>query len=80
MKLHSLASQHQKLRWLIAQANSLGAEQLELRAHWARYICVLSSGFLENALKEVYASYARSCSSPGVADYVESEVEQRAES
>jgi hypothetical protein len=74
MKSPSLASQHQKLSWLIAQASALAAEQLELQAHWARYICVLASGFLENALKEVYSEYARSCSSAGVADFVESKL------
>ncbi|SRR6266436_4188588 len=74
MKLHMLSTQHQRLCWLISEANNFGAEQLELRAHWARYLCVLSSGFLENALREVYAHYARSCSSRTVADYVESKL------
>lgn len=71
MKLQSLSRQYQQLLWLINQANKFDADQLEIQAHWARYICVLSSGFLENALKEVYASYARSTSNPGVANYVE---------
>jgi hypothetical protein len=76
MKLKHLSSQHQRLSWLITQANGLPAEQIELRAHWARYICVLSSGFLENSLKEVYAYYARSCSAPAVGDYVEAQLER----
>jgi hypothetical protein len=77
MKLGNLTSQHQRLSWLIAQANGLPAEQIELRAHWARYICVLSSGFfLENSLKEVYSCYARSCSAPAVGDYVEAQLER----
>lgn len=49
---------------------------MELRAHWARYICVLASGFLENSLKEVYSCYARSCSAPAVGDYVEAQLER----
>jgi RiboL-PSP-HEPN len=72
MKLQVLSSQIQRLHWLISQANELNADQLELRAHWARYICVLSAGFLENAHIDVYSQYARSCSTPAVADYVES--------
>ena len=44
---------------------------MELQAHWARYLCVLSAGFLENALADVYSSYARSCANPSVANYVE---------
>lgn len=65
-------SQLQRLRWLISQANELNADQLELRAHWARYICVLSAGFLENALPDVYSQYSRACSTPAIGDYVES--------
>src|SRR5215212_6283862 len=71
MRSHFLSSQLQRLHWLIAQANKLEVDQLELRAHWARYICVLSSGFLENALTDVYSQYARTCATPVIADYVE---------
>lgn len=72
MKLQALSSQYQRLRWLLGEAGAFGANQIELRAHWARYLCVLSAGFIENALKEIYSKYARSCSNPAVADYVES--------
>lgn len=72
MKLRSLSSQHQRLCWLISQASQFKNDQIELQAHWARYICILASGFLENALTEVYSHYARSCANPEVADYVES--------
>jgi len=70
MRSQSLSSQLQRLRWLISQANELNAGQLELQAHWARYICVLSAGFLENALTDVYSQYARACSTPAIADYI----------
>jgi predicted nucleic-acid-binding protein len=33
---------------------------------------VLSSGFLENALRDVFSRYARACSNPEVADFVDS--------
>lgn len=75
MKLNGLSSQHQRIVWLIGQANELPLDQLELRSHWARYICVLSSGFLENALREIYSRYARSCSTPAVANYVEARLD-----
>lgn len=74
MKSQPLITQYQKLNWLIQQANALDADQIELRAHWARYICVLSSGFLENALKEVFSRYARSCSNVSVSNFVESQL------
>jgi hypothetical protein len=72
MKSQSLTSQLQIIKWLIAEAGKLDASQNELRAHWARYICVLSSGFLENAVKDIYSRYARGCSPPAIGDYVSS--------
>ena len=38
-------------------------------AHWAKYICVLSAGFLENALQEVYSVFVKSASSEPVQNY-----------
>lgn len=74
MKSQILISQHQKLSWLIDQANTLDANQVELRAHWARYICVLSSGFLENALRDVFSRYAKACSNSSVSNFVETQL------
>ena len=69
--MNSLSSQHQRLIWLISEADKFEADKIELRAHWARYLCVLASGYLENALKEIYGRYARSRSDPAIANYVE---------
>lgn len=70
MKVRSLESQHRRLIWLLEQAASFDNSQLELQAHWARYLCVLSAGFLENALTEVYSEYAKACASVNVANFV----------
>lgn len=72
MKSQPLSSQYQRLTWLITQASQLGGDQFELQAHWARYVCVLASGFLENALIEVYSKYAKACSNLEVSNYVQS--------
>lgn len=72
MKSQALSSQHQRLVSLIAQAAQLRGDQSELQAHWARYVCVLVSGFLENALIEIYSKYAKSCSNIAVGNYVQS--------
>lgn len=71
MNSHALSSQHQRLTWLITQAGKFSG-QFELQAHWARYICVLASGFLENALIDIYSQYAKCCSNPTIANYVQS--------
>ena len=43
----------------------------ELLAHWAKYICILVSGFLEVALREILGQYVDAqCSDPNVANFV----------
>jgi hypothetical protein len=46
----------------------------ELRAHFARYLCVLVAGFLETSVRRFYSRYARNSASPAVANYVESQL------
>lgn len=67
----TLASQKQRLDWLFLEASRLPYDQTELQAHWARYLCVLVAGFLENALSDVYSRYAKASSNPYVSNYVE---------
>ena len=71
MRSRTLSSQHQRLKWLLGQAKQFNSDQFELQAHWARYLCVLAAGFIENALADVYSAYARSSSSPSISNYVE---------
>lgn len=40
-----------------------------MRSHWAKYLCVLSAGFLENAITEIYGDFVRGAASKPVADY-----------
>ena len=66
--MHS--SQRQKLAWLLDQAKQFNNSD-ELQAHWARYLCVFTAGFIENALANVCSAYARSIASPEISNYVE---------
>lgn len=45
--------------------------ELEVQAHWAKYSCVLISGFIEQAIKEIFLEYASTAASPQVRKYVE---------
>jgi hypothetical protein len=74
MKSASLARQLQRLNWLIDNSLRASGDQLELHAHWRRYLCVLVAGFLENAIGEIYSEYARRAASEPVAKYVASAV------
>ncbi len=44
----------------------------ELLAHWAKYLCVLTSGFIENSLRMILTRYAADKASSEVSNFVES--------
>jgi hypothetical protein len=41
-----------------------------IRSHWARYLCVLVSGFLEVAVASLFDDFTDGCSAPQVTHYV----------
>lgn len=46
----------------------------ELLAHWAKYLCVLTSGLIENSLRIILTRYVADKASPQVANFVESKI------
>ncbi len=48
-----------------------GIDDPYLQAHFARYLCVLLSGYLEYAVYEIFSDYARRTAHKRVAGYVE---------
>jgi hypothetical protein len=69
MNNREVARQHQRLESLIKNTLKASNDDLNLQAHWARYLCILVAGFLENALKEIYSEYIKSKASKPIADY-----------
>ena len=63
----------QRLDYLFSQVEAFG-DNPELLSHWARYLCVLVSGFLESSIQAIYAKYAKGKSAPYVANYVDSKL------
>ena len=47
----------------------------EVLSHWAKYLCVLTSGFIENSLRLVLYEYARTHADKTVASYVSARLE-----
>jgi hypothetical protein len=43
--------------------------EIEIISHWAKYLCVLSAGFLENSLTEIYVDFSSRAASPHVANF-----------
>lgn len=50
------------------------SEDPELQSHWAKYLCILVSGFLETSVREIYSQYAKNKAAPFVANYVEGQL------
>lgn len=42
----------------------------ELMSHWARYLCVLVYGLIEISVREIISDYAKSRSTPEIANFV----------
>lgn len=59
-----------RLNATIERAPGAGAEA-EVQADFAKYLCVLVSGFLESAITAMLVAYAKSRSGPEVASFVE---------
>lgn len=68
MKNVEVGRQLQRLKALINKALA-ETPDLELRSHWARYFCVVTSGVLENAIFELFSEYVTRTASPSVAGY-----------
>lgn len=76
MKNQELSRQLQRLNSLIEKTIGASAGDIELQAHWAKYLCVLCAGFLENSLTEIYTEYAGTSSNRAVAGYVARQLER----
>ena len=60
-----LTKQYKKIQNLILKAKEFEPDD-ELRSHLAKYICVLSSGFIENAIYQVFSDIAQKNCQPSV--------------
>jgi len=74
MQNRQITIQLQTLQSLIRRTNEACAGNLELQAEWARYLCVLSAGLLENAIKEFYLDFAKRKVARPLASYVSSTI------
>lgn len=52
----------------------LPPNNFELQSHWARYLCVLVSGFLEKSIHVILTEIAQQQSAPNIANYVGNKV------
>ena len=69
MNNQEVSRQIQKLKALFNRTSEVSAQEVEIQAHWAKYLCVLSAGLLENGLYELYADFCRRAASPPVVGF-----------
>lgn len=71
MNNRELSRQLQTLKSLFDKTKGFSEKDIEIEviSHWAKYLCVLSAGFLENALTEVYVEFSAKAASPHVANF-----------
>ena len=69
MRNRELSGQLASLESLLDRTDEATGGDIELIGHWGRYLCVLTAGFLEKALAEVYGQYVRAAASPAVANF-----------
>src|SRR5438445_13647491 len=60
----------QRLRALVGKVHQACAADVEMRSHWAKYLCVLAAGLIESALEELFSDCAQRAASIHVANYV----------
>ncbi|MEA3523144.1 MAG: hypothetical protein U9R50_09210, partial [Campylobacterota bacterium] len=68
MKNREINRQLQALKDLLKKTDEATNGSIELQSHWAKYVCILSSGLIENSLKEVYSEFVKNASSQPVAN------------
>jgi len=73
MKNREVVRYKKKLDYLFAKISIL-TEDPEISSHWARYLCILVSGFLEVSVRSIYSQYAKDKAAPPVAKYVEKQL------
>ncbi len=65
MRCRAVAAQKSRLDALFDKVNQLPDDtSLELKSHWAKYLCVLSSGFVETSVETIFTEYARNKGTP----------------
>lgn len=74
MKNKEVVRYKQQLDNLFDKISNLPQDDFEIQSHWARYLCIHVSGFLEVSIRSLYSQYAKDKAAPFVVNYVESQL------
>jgi hypothetical protein len=62
------------LRRYFSRVSAL-SHDLELQAHWARYLCVLTSGFIEESVRILLSEYVQKRADATISRYVNAQLD-----
>jgi hypothetical protein len=74
MKYSNIYAAQAKLDNLFDQAKGLPADP-EMRSHWAKYLCVLVSGYLETTISTILVNYLTRKAHPNIVNWISAELE-----
>lgn len=72
MKNIEIVRYQQRLDALFEKVEDIS--DIELQSHWARYLCILVSGYLETSVRTIYGEYTSKRADKNVANYVSSKL------
>ncbi len=75
MRSIEVVREKQRLDYLFSKGAAF-SEDLEIQSHWARYLCILVSGFIERAIRDAYRQYSVKNAAPYVGNYVGGRLKQ----
>jgi hypothetical protein len=65
-----LDSKRKRIAYLLDNVPVDPSGSLEMQSHWARYTCVIISGYIEETVKELCRSYAEDRCTPETLNYI----------
>ncbi len=68
MRLREVVQYESKLDHLFQTVENI--DDFEMQAHWAKYLCVLCSGYMEKSVRLIYSDYVHKRSSPQISKFV----------
>ena len=71
--VREIDDQRKKLDAMFERSRDL-PDDPEIKSHWAKYLCVLVCGFLENSVELCLCEYCKHRSSPPIQNYVRSQL------
>lgn len=75
MRTQHWLNRKQRLESLFDSYDRLPESPPNIRAHWVRYLVVLTSGFLETSVSFIYTAYAEDKASPRLQKYVSAQLD-----